>query len=173
MLVKKSWCVKYWKPINYYMQRAVWAASKQHDSNVFVFVFSAGENASSRSSLIYSQYHDCKIFWHRWPQLQIYCKLCGFMRNLLDPKGLFMHSQFLMYLKRKIQSKRFRVVRACALKKQATQTWDCLQSFHNMSTKVSSVTRVYVQRWCVWLRMFSCGFFFFFFYVCHFVLKCK
>lgn len=39
----------------------------------------------------------------------------------------------------------FRVVRACALKR-ATQTRDGSQSFHNVSTKVSSVTYVYVQR---------------------------
>lgn len=37
------------------------------------------------------------------------------------------------------------VVRACAFK-QATQTQDGSQSFHNLSTKVSSLTYVYVQR---------------------------
>lgn len=50
------------------------------------------------------------------------------------------------HLKIKVQSKLivFGVVRA--LKKQATQTRDGSQSFHNVSTKVSSVTYVYVQR---------------------------
>lgn len=68
--------------------------------------------------------------------------------DLLDLKRSDMRYQYVMYLKRK----RFkanciiiRVVRACALK-QATQTRDGSQSFHNLSTKVSSLTYVYVQR---------------------------
>jgi len=53
------------------------------------------------------------------------------------------------------------VVRACVFK-QATQTQDVSQSFHNLSTKVSSVTYVYVQRqWvcvCVSVFVFSVAF---------------
>lgn len=87
----------------YYMQRAVPASSKQRHSNVFVSFFSWFKGFFSEA--IYSQYHDCKIFGHRWAQLQIYCKYCGFMRSLWDPESSVMRFQYLMSFETKGSNK--------------------------------------------------------------------
>lgn len=85
-------------------------------------------------------------------------------------KGLSCAFSTSFYLKLKVQSKVvvFKSRARMCVKKQATPTRDGSQLVHNVSTKVSSVTGVYVQRQCV--RVCVCvlvGFF------CHFVLKRK
>lgn len=62
--------------------------------------------------------------------------------TLLDPHEVWHALSVLDVIEKKKRFKaNWRVVRACALK-QATQTQDGSQSFHNVSTKVSSVTCV-------------------------------
>lgn len=61
---------------------------------------------------------------------------------------------------KEIQSKLI-VIKSRACIKQATQTRDGSQSFHNLSTKVSSVTYVYVQRQWMCVSVFvSVAFFY-------------
>lgn len=69
---------------------------------------------------------------------------------------------------KEIQSKLI-VIKSRACIKQATQTRDGSQSFHNLSTKVSSVTCVYVQRQWMCVSVFVSVAFFL--HVCH--SKCK
>lgn len=75
-------------------------------------------------------------------------------------------SVLVMNLKREFQSKRvvFTTVCACALKsnnkkEQATPTRDGSKLFHNVSTNVSSVTRVCTKMVRVCQCVYSCGFF--------------